>query len=690
MKFKKLICNNYLYSTHNFKSKLLMNSVNYQSKFYFGVATPPYPNERIRNKKVHLDDLVKDDYEGRVLRHTIELLDDTRDIVKPLKKYCQAIKTKNTLDLLTHTLELENKLQNKVRQISIMSKVSPDNIKSMKILSLEKFDEIKSEILKKYPDLIKYDFEHNLNLIKSASQRIDYITENFIIDHEEEYFNFFDVRFINDKDNYKEAVVEAENSSKIPNFENTHDENGNLQKLSIQRIRDFEVALGKRNVEMTRRMSSLLKNNETFMKYKRAWIRLFENEKKDDENSQKIEENIGQPFYPTENQIKTNKDLFDKIILYLANNSTKHLMSILTKEECEFVVKIPYRMANFKESLIYKKHNEYEFALGNTRGFTASSIKQRYDLKEDDNYNYQIENFNEDYYLEKWNAYKVALEHTYKTGFINQVAGYEKTTDNKRIDVGLILMRKPIFLQMNPKEIEYIKYKSKFSNKYAVDLSKMKQDIYNFPSADADNERPFEKINNSNPYNIPDIRKLKIPDADPKPYLNSYMLKDNQPDDPYNMYCSTSKHFMRVDPTIEDNKNIQTYSKDLVYFIYKNKFTNKWELPTYSLESGYRFRDGLEVLTRLQSGLKFSIYFPGEPPVCMIEREFSELEKNDEKNRGLYGVRTFYFKAYHDRGQPYLDLNDGNNFNDFMIVKKDQLKQYFTEEYYNLMVPYLK
>ena len=679
----KMKLNNSFIKKFNFKSLFKFPKITF-------VSTPPYPKERIRNRKVDQDEIVAKIYEGKLVRNTLELIDDSRDIVKPLKRYCQAAGPKNTLDLLTHTLELENKLKNKVRQISIISKVDEDNIKSMKMLRLERFDEIKSEILNKYPDLIKYDFEHNLKLIKNHNERIDYITENFIIDHEEEYFKFYDVRFINDKDKYDEVIPEQENSSKISNFSKTFDENGNLQKSSIQRIRDYEVALMKKNVEMTRRMTKLLKNNETFMKYKRAWIRLFESDKKDEDEEEKAQENIGQPFFPTENQIRKNFDLFDKILLYLANNSIKYIMSVLTREECEFVLKIPYRMANYKESLIYKKHKEYEYSVAHTRAFAASMIKNRYDLKQDDNYTSPIENFNEDYFLEKWTAYKVAIEHTYKTGFINQYSGYEKTTDNKRIDVGLILMRKPIFLQMNPKEVEYIKYKTQFSNKNYVDLSKMKQEIHNFPSADADNDRSVDNIHTANPFNTPDIRKTKNPDADNKMYMNSYILKDNFPDDPFNMYCSTSKHYMRVDPFIEDNKNIQTYSKDLVYFIYKNKHTNKWELPTYTLDSGYRFRDGLEILTRLQSSLKFSIYFPGEPPVFMLEREFSELEKNDEKNRGLYGVRTFYFKAYHDRGQPHLDLNDGNDFNDYIIVKKEQLKEYFTDEYYKLIVPYLK
>ena len=168
------------------------------------------------------------------------------------------------------------------------------------------------------------------------------------------------------------------------------------------------------------------------------------------------------------------------------------------------------------------------------------------------------------------------------------------------------------------------------------------------------------------------------------------MIKDNSEEDPYDMYCLNSKYYLRVDPTIKDPKNIQTDSCYSIYFICKNKFTQKWVFPTMPVYNSLPLKDNCLWLYRDLTKNKFEIYYPREyKPIFLNERNFFEYEYEDKRNHNLFGVRTYYYVAYHDKGAPSIDVNDLHPYDDFLMITKDNLRNYFDEDYYKSVVKYL-
>ena len=45
-------------------------------------------------------------------------------------------------------------------------------------------------------------------------------------------------------------------------------------------------------------------------------------------------------------------------------------------------------------------------------------------------------------------------------------------------------------------------------------------------------------------------------------------------------YAGASKHFLKVDPYIEDNKSLHYAGEYRTFLLLKNKYTKEWEFPT--------------------------------------------------------------------------------------------------------------
>ena len=72
-------------------------------------------------------------------------------------------------------------------------------------------------------------------------------------------------------------------------------------------------------------------------------------------------------------------------------------------------------------------------------------------------------------------------------------------------------------------------------------------------------------------------------------------------------------------------------------------------------------------------------------------RDFTIAEKEQDLNKGLNGVRTYFFAANHYRGLPEFDFeNPMVDHHDFAWIPKRQMNEYFTKEYYDAFVPVMR
>lgn len=129
------------------------------------------------------------------------------------------------------------------------------------------------------------------------------------------------------------------------------------------------------------------------------------------------------------------------------------------------------------------------------------------------------------------------------------------TSDDYRVDGGLIIERSPIFLNLNDQEIEYLKLRTKMEKKL-----KLRVDF------------PKELTNFELKY-----RGENIADKLEENFKTHY--------DPATEthYCSNSKLFKNVDPAIDDPTSIQNAPNYRVYLLVKDKLTGNWEFPTFNL-----------------------------------------------------------------------------------------------------------
>ena len=151
---------------------------------------------------------------------------------------------------------------------------------------------------------------------------------------------------------------------------------------------------------------------------------------------------------------------------------------------------------------------------------------------------------------------------------------YVFTRDLFRVDVGLMIMRPPIFMHMREPDINMMKLRSKVMNEYYCDHKKW---VNEFAEASQLNE----SVLSDNPY-------------------ASDMNLDNHPThewtDPSSgetlEYCAASKNFANVDPNCSDPRSLHYAAEDRTYFIVRNRFTEEWQFPVGQLLFGQSFMRG--------------------------------------------------------------------------------------------------
>ena len=127
--------------------------------------------------------------------------------------------------------------------------------------------------------------------------------------------------------------------------------------------------------------------------------------------------------------------------------------------------------------------------------------------------------------------------------------------DGFRIDVGLMIMRPPIFLHMRDPDIELLKLRSRVMNEYYCDFKKYIKEYGEVTQLN-------ESIYAENSY-------------------ASQMNLDNYPTHEYtdpatgevHSYCAASKNYAKVDPNCTDWRSIHYAAEDRTYFLVRNKYT---------------------------------------------------------------------------------------------------------------------
>ena len=119
----------------------------------------------------------------------------------------------------------------------------------------------------------------------------------------------------------------------------------------------------------------------------------------------------------------------------------------------------------------------------------------------------------------------------------------------------------------------------------------------------------------------------------------------------------------------------------------KNKKNGQYEFPTMSLYNGDTFYDSKFKLFFCLAQDEFKLFYNHPYPVFHVTRDFHEYEKDDAKNKGFSGVRTFYFDAHHFRGAPKITPNAKHPYVEHIFTSKKDLSKYVKKNYWEAFIP---
>jgi hypothetical protein len=138
--------------------------------------------------------------------------------------------------------------------------------------------------------------------------------------------------------------------------------------------------------------------------------------------------------------------------------------------------------------------------------------------------------------------------------------------DGLRVDCGLMIQRRPIFVHITDSDRKHQLYTEQIKQDWGIDPRAFvgeKEEVAQFN----------EDILHDNPY-------------------KSMMNLDNFPthkNEKGEKYFAASKYFKLVDPKVDDPKSLHYASQYNTYLLVKNKYTQEWEFPTTEMFIGETF-----------------------------------------------------------------------------------------------------
>lgn len=231
----------------------------------------------------------------------------------------------------------------------------------------------------------------------------------------------------------------------------------------------------------------------------------------------------------------------------------------------------------------------------------------------------------------------------------NKKYDFVLTSDFYRADLGYIIVRLPIFLEIQDQDIKNSKFDYKFQKKNNLEIP-LYQELLDFKkksyleSGKEFDDKPTHFIKNKNNKKI--------------------------------FYRANSKNFKFTDPLIRDHKSIQHQGLHPVYYLVKQN--GKWKFPSVPLtnrETANNYKENFVKKNIPKANLAFLSDYPIGVRRENIERE--EIE-DDEIFEKFKGKKIFFFEALHDYGKM-----DFEGVEDWAWVTKFEMNKYVEREYFD-------
>jgi hypothetical protein len=232
------------------------------------------------------------------------------------------------------------------------------------------------------------------------------------------------------------------------------------------------------------------------------------------------------------------------------------------------------------------------------------------------------------------------------------------TSDFHRVDIGLIVCRRPIFWALDEIEV------SKLEKEHNIT---MKYDRYPYVNADLFD---FDRKHLSEEPRGPD-----------EEYSHEKKLADGTTV----YYREHSKYFKYADPNVMNNKLIQHASCYNTFLLFKKE--GKWLFPNVPISAKDSLNTAKEkFMGRLSCGT-WSYYLPSKYPHAVMRTpiETKELSANEYLKKCV-GRKIYYFNAYHDNG-PLTKVPEG--YEDFAWVTKPEMNKYLDRDDFDFFMKYL-
>ncbi len=124
--------------------------------------------------------------------------------------------------------------------------------------------------------------------------------------------------------------------------------------------------------------------------------------------------------------------------------------------------------------------------------------------------------------------------------------------------------------------------------------------------------------------------------------------------------------------------------------LWKNKKNGQFEFPSIPLYNGDTFDISKYRLFFYLTEEDFKIVYPTPYPSFMMTRDFHDYEKEDPKNKGYAGVRTYYYQAMHFRAPPVVSKNVKHPYEDYILIPKNELSNYVGKNYWEGIIDNLQ
>lgn len=233
---------------------------------------------------------------------------------------------------------------------------------------------------------------------------------------------------------------------------------------------------------------------------------------------------------------------------------------------------------------------------------------------------------------------------------------YMITKDFYRVDIGLIISRRPLYWNISDEEIECLKKTHKLF---------LKHDLY--PPI-------YEEFMK---YDKKEVLNLAQGSDD---YV-THRIKSGKTKVEYR---KNSKRFDYADPKMLDNESIQHAGLYEVYLLVKNN--NRWQFPTVPMINNISFEMRKEDYFKKIAD-DWSIIHTNNYPSVVKRESIPDNEKEyNITNSKCVGRKIFFFNAIHNTGE----VKFKQDYNEYVWASKLELSKFMNKEDYDFYINILR